>query len=235
MSAQPSQKRITKTTAGVIGSNSRFERMLRESGALDNLIQQEEIQLQHTIKQYAVAIAANNCLGPSLPDSVVPRDVLITRSRAQMGPVLSPLSFIRACNDPFSPRVATLALLLRCRDGSREAAPGSPLQSLTMPCAKERNPPPAAGVGAAALYELKHWPHRARMDPCPEKMIENTLELDTGQFFFKPFNQMPLVASNFYFPRWFFSGGFQISPHLDEVTKLMFTTLHFVCSLVFRG
>ena len=60
MPSQPSAKRVAKARAGVIGSSSRFERLLRESGAFDSLTPQEVVQLQHTIEQYAVAIAANN-------------------------------------------------------------------------------------------------------------------------------------------------------------------------------
>ena len=62
MPSQPSAKRITKARAGVIGSSSRFERMLRESGAFESLSPEEVVQLQHTLEQYAAAIAANSGL-----------------------------------------------------------------------------------------------------------------------------------------------------------------------------
>jgi hypothetical protein len=63
MPIQPiSQKRLTKAAAGVIGSSSRFERMLRESGAFDSLSPQDMVQLQHTIEQYAAAMAAESGL-----------------------------------------------------------------------------------------------------------------------------------------------------------------------------
>ena len=62
MPTQPSTKRIAKASAGVIGSSTRFERMLRESGAYDSLTPQEVVQLQHTIEAYAAAIAANSGL-----------------------------------------------------------------------------------------------------------------------------------------------------------------------------
>jgi hypothetical protein len=58
----PSQKRLTKAAAGIIGSSNHFEWMLRESGALDSLSPQEVIQLQHTLEQYAVAMAAGGGL-----------------------------------------------------------------------------------------------------------------------------------------------------------------------------
>ena len=51
MPSQPSAKRIAKARAGVIGSSSRFERLLRESGAFESLTPQEVVQLQHTIEQ----------------------------------------------------------------------------------------------------------------------------------------------------------------------------------------
>jgi hypothetical protein len=62
MPTQPSAKRIAKATAGIVGSSSHFERMLRESGAFECLSPAEVVQLQHTIEQYVVAIAANSGL-----------------------------------------------------------------------------------------------------------------------------------------------------------------------------
>ena len=57
-SSPTSNKRVAKANAGVIGSSSRFERMLIESGSFASLSPQEVLQLQHTIEQYAAAIAA---------------------------------------------------------------------------------------------------------------------------------------------------------------------------------
>jgi hypothetical protein len=79
MPTQPSitPKRVAKARAGVIGSSSRFERMLRESGAFDALSPQEVVQLQHTIETYAVAMAANS--GLRVRGSVQVRDAALSR------------------------------------------------------------------------------------------------------------------------------------------------------------
>ena len=79
----PTPKRVAKARAGVIGSSSRFERMLRESGAFDALSPQEVVQLQHTIEAYAVAIAANNDL--RVRGSVQVRDAALSRAEARGG------------------------------------------------------------------------------------------------------------------------------------------------------
>ena len=81
MPSQPSAKRISKARAGVIGSSSRFERMLRESGAFDALSPQEVVQLQHTIETYAVAMAANS--GLRLRGAAEVRDVALSRAEAR--------------------------------------------------------------------------------------------------------------------------------------------------------
>ncbi len=73
-------KRIAKARAGVIGSSSRFERMLRESGAFESLTLQEVVQLQHTIEQYAVAIVANS--GLRVRGTVQVRDAALSRAEA---------------------------------------------------------------------------------------------------------------------------------------------------------
>ena len=85
MPTQPSStpKRVAKARAGVIGSSSRFERMLRESGAFDALSPQEVVQLQHTIEAYAVAMAANN--GLRVRGSVQVRDAALSRAEARGG------------------------------------------------------------------------------------------------------------------------------------------------------
>ena len=82
MPTQPSAtpKRVAKARAGVIGSSSRFERMLRESGAFDALSPQEVVQLQHTLEQYAAAIAANS--GLRVRGSVQVRDAADARDGA---------------------------------------------------------------------------------------------------------------------------------------------------------
>ncbi len=80
MPAQPSAKRIAKARAGVIGSSSRFERMLRESGAFESLSPEEVLQLQHNIEQYAAAIAANS--GLRVRGSVQVRDAALSRDEA---------------------------------------------------------------------------------------------------------------------------------------------------------
>ena len=81
MPSQPSAKRVAKARAGVIGSSSRFERLLRESGAFDSLTLQEVVQLQHTIEAYAVAIAANN--GLRVRGSIEVRDAGLSRAEAR--------------------------------------------------------------------------------------------------------------------------------------------------------
>ena len=85
MPTQPSStpKRVAKARAGVIGSSSRFERMLRESGAFDALSPQEVVQLQHTIETYAVAMAANS--GLRVRGSVQVRDAALSRDEARGG------------------------------------------------------------------------------------------------------------------------------------------------------
>ena len=85
MPTQPSAtpKRVAKARAGVIGSSSRFERMLRESGAFDALSPQEVVQLQHTIEDYAAAIAANS--GLRVRGSVQVRDAALSRDEARGG------------------------------------------------------------------------------------------------------------------------------------------------------
>ena len=83
MPSQPSAKRVAKARAGVIGSSSRFERLLRESGAFDSLTPQEVVQLQHTIEQYAAAIAANN--GLRVRGSIEVRDAGLSRAEAPGG------------------------------------------------------------------------------------------------------------------------------------------------------
>ena len=60
MPSQPSSNRLAKARAGIIGSSSRFEKLLRERGIFESLPPQMIVQLQHTLEQYAVAIAANN-------------------------------------------------------------------------------------------------------------------------------------------------------------------------------
>jgi hypothetical protein len=75
-----SQKRLTKAAADVIGSSSRFERKKRESGAFDSLSPQEVVQLQHTIEQYAAAMAANS--GLRLRGCVQVRDAALARAEA---------------------------------------------------------------------------------------------------------------------------------------------------------
>jgi hypothetical protein len=62
MPTRPSAKRVAKAAAGVIGSSTRFEGMLRAAGAFESLSPDEVVQLQHTIEQYAAAIAANSGL-----------------------------------------------------------------------------------------------------------------------------------------------------------------------------
>ena len=54
--------------------------MLRESGAFDSLSPQEVVQLQHTIEQYATAIAANS--GLRLRGTVQVRDAAMFRAQA---------------------------------------------------------------------------------------------------------------------------------------------------------
>jgi hypothetical protein len=85
MPTQPSAtpKRLAKASAGVIGSSTRFERMLRESGAFDALSPQEVVQLQHTIEQYAAAIAANS--GLRVRGAVQVRDAALSRAEARGG------------------------------------------------------------------------------------------------------------------------------------------------------
>ena len=83
MPTQPSTKRIAKASAGVIGSSTRFERMLRESGAYDSLTPQEVVQLQHTIEAYAAAIAANS--GLRLRGAAQVRDAALSRAEARGG------------------------------------------------------------------------------------------------------------------------------------------------------
>ena len=85
MPSQPSatSKRIAKASAGVIGSSTRFERMLRESGAYDSLTPQEVVQLQHTIEAYAAAIAANS--GLRLRGAAQVRDAALSRAEARGG------------------------------------------------------------------------------------------------------------------------------------------------------
>ncbi len=73
-----SQKRLTKAAAGVVGSSSRFERMLRESGAPDSLIPQEVVQLQHTIEQYVIVLSADS----SLRGCVQVRNAALARAEA---------------------------------------------------------------------------------------------------------------------------------------------------------
>jgi hypothetical protein len=51
MAIAPQNKRVAKASPGVIGSSSRFERMLIESGAFAGLSPQDVLQLQHTIEQ----------------------------------------------------------------------------------------------------------------------------------------------------------------------------------------
>ena len=80
MPSQPSAKRVAKARAGVIGSSSRFERLLRDSGAFDSLTPQQVVQLQHTIEQYAAAIAANN--GLRVRGSIEVRDAALSRAEA---------------------------------------------------------------------------------------------------------------------------------------------------------
>ena len=83
MPTQPSStpKRVAKARAGVIGSSSRFERMLRESGAFDALSPQEVVQLQHTIETYAVAMAAGG--GLRLRGAAEVRDAALSRAEAR--------------------------------------------------------------------------------------------------------------------------------------------------------
>ena len=87
MPSQPSAKRVAKARAGVIGSSSRFERLLRaasgRTGAFDSLTPQEVVQLQHTIEQYAAAIAANN--GLRVRGSIEVRDAALSRAEAHGG------------------------------------------------------------------------------------------------------------------------------------------------------
>ena len=85
MPTQPSNtpKRVAKARAGVIGSSSRFERMLRDSGAFDNLSPDEVVQLQHTLEQYAVAMAAGG--GLRVRGSVQVRDAALSRDEARCG------------------------------------------------------------------------------------------------------------------------------------------------------
>ena len=82
MPTQPTitPKRVAKARAGVIGSSSRFERMLRESGAFDALSPQEVVQLQHTIEQYAAAIAGNS--GLRVRGTAQVRDAALSRAAA---------------------------------------------------------------------------------------------------------------------------------------------------------
>jgi hypothetical protein len=80
MPSQPSQKRVAKASAGVIGSGSRFERMLIESGAFGSLSPQDVLQLQHTIEQYAAAIAAGR--GLSVLGTAAVRDAMSRRADA---------------------------------------------------------------------------------------------------------------------------------------------------------
>ena len=81
----PTPKRVAKARAGVVGSSSRFERMLRESGAFDALSPQEVVQLQHTIETYAVAMAANG--GLRLRGTAEVRDAAMSRAEARGGAV----------------------------------------------------------------------------------------------------------------------------------------------------
>ena len=90
MPTQPSAtpKRLAKASAGVIGSSTRFERMLCESGAFDALSPQEVVQLQHTIEQYAAAIAANS--GLRVRGAVQVRDAAMShRAEARGGAAMS--------------------------------------------------------------------------------------------------------------------------------------------------
>ena len=77
-------KRVAKARAGVIGSSSRFERMLRaasgRTGAFDALSPQEVVQLQHTIEQYAAAIAGNS--GLRVRGTAQVRDAALSRAAA---------------------------------------------------------------------------------------------------------------------------------------------------------
>jgi hypothetical protein len=53
---------MAKAAAGIVGSRSRFERMLRDAGVFEHISPGDVVQLQHSIEQYIVAIAANNGL-----------------------------------------------------------------------------------------------------------------------------------------------------------------------------
>jgi hypothetical protein len=77
----PARKRVAKARAGIIGSSSRFERMLHDSGAFDSLSPQEVVQLQHTIDQYETAMAANS--GLRLRGSVQVRYAALSRVEAR--------------------------------------------------------------------------------------------------------------------------------------------------------
>ena len=80
-SAPTSSKRVAKASAGVIGSGSRFERMLIESGAFASLSPQDVLQLQHTIEQYdAAAIAAGR--GMRVRGTAEVRDAMSRRADA---------------------------------------------------------------------------------------------------------------------------------------------------------
>jgi hypothetical protein len=83
MPTQPSAKKVAKAAAGVIGSSSRFERTLRESGAFDSLSPEKVVQLQHTLEQYAAAIAANS--GLRVRGSVQVHDAALSRAEARGG------------------------------------------------------------------------------------------------------------------------------------------------------
>ena len=73
-------KRVAKARVGAIGSSRRFERMLRESGAFEMLSPQEVVQLQHTLEQYVVAMAANS--GLRVLGAVQVRDAALSRADA---------------------------------------------------------------------------------------------------------------------------------------------------------
>ena len=75
---------MAKAAAGIIGSRSRFERMLRDAGVFEHISPADVVQLQHSIEQYIVAIAANN--GLRVRAAAQARAEALSREEARGGP-----------------------------------------------------------------------------------------------------------------------------------------------------
>ena len=78
---------MAKAAAGIVGSRSRFERMLRDAGVFEHISPGDVVQLQHSIEQYIVAIAANN--GLRVRGSVEVRVRAAAQARAEAREALS--------------------------------------------------------------------------------------------------------------------------------------------------